>query len=102
MSYKPNYEPYSDISINDSSTISEYDNLINNYKYSEAKEKVDNDPTLSKKGFRSSFFNEIENKIKELEVYLLNKTASSDEYYSLTEPTDEEMSGKTFWIKPSL
>lgn len=96
----PEFEPYSDITISDSDVLSEHKNLINQYKYTEATEKVNNDATLNKKGFRSSFFNAIENKIKDFQVYLLNKNASPEDYYSLTEPTAEEMENKKFWIRP--
>lgn len=94
----PNFTPYSDVEISDKESIKSHSNYVDNGYYEEA--IVLADSKLSGKGFRASFFNAIENKIKEFQVYLLNKTAAPDEYYSLTEPTEEEMDGKLFWIKP--
>lgn len=94
----PNFTPYSDVEISDEELIESHNNYVDNGYYEEAITLADS--ALSGKGFRASFFNAIENKIKEFQVYLLNKTATPDEYYSLTEPTDEEMDGKLFWIKP--
>ena len=97
----PSYKPYSDVSIQDMEAISVHKDLINNYNYIEATESI-NTALLERKGFRSSFFNAIESKILELQIYLLNKNARPDEYYSLTEPTDEEMGNRIFWIRPIL
>ena len=94
----PNFTPHSDVEISDEELIDSHNNLIKIGKYEEAIALADNE--LSGKGFRASFFNVIENKIKEFQVYLLNKTAAPDEYYSLTEPTDAEMGEKLFWIRP--
>lgn len=94
----PGFTPYSDVEISDIESIESHDNLIKNGKYEEAIALADSE--LSGKGFRASFFKAIENKIKEFQVYLLNKTAAPDEYYSLTEPTEEEMKNKLFWLKP--
>ncbi len=54
------------------------------------------------KGFRSSFFNQIENKIRELQIYCFNKTPEPEQYYSYEEPDLEFMKehNKIFWIKP--
>lgn len=54
------------------------------------------------KGFGASICNAMQNKIREIQIYLLNKTASPDEYYALQEPTEEEMQGKLFWIQPVI
>ena len=94
----PVFTPYSDVEIYDMDLVKSHDNLIQERNYEEAVSLADK--KLSGKGFRASFFNAIENKIKEFQVYLLNKTATPDEYYSITKPTDEEMDGKLFWIKP--
>ena len=94
----PNFIPYSDVEISDKESIESHNNYVDNGYYEEAITLADSE--LSGKGFRASFFNAIENKIKEFQVYLLNKTAAPDEYYSLTEPSDEEMKNKLFWIKP--
>ena len=94
----PNFTPYSDVEISDKESIESHNNYVQDGYYEEAITLADSE--LSGKGFRASFFNAIENKIKEFQIYLLNKTALPDEYYSLTEPTEEEMNGKLFWIKP--
>ena len=96
----PNFTPYSDVEISDEELIESHNNYVYNGYYEEAITLADS--ALSGKGFRASFFNAIENKIKEFQIYLLNKTALPDEYYSLTEPTDEFMdtNGFLFWIKP--
>ena len=93
-----NFTPYSDVEISDKESIETHNNYVDNGYYEEAITLADS--ALSGKGFRASFFNAIENKIKEFQIYLLNKTALPDEYYSLTEPTEEEMNGKLFWLKP--
>ena len=96
------YEPYSDTTISDKEIVALHENYIAENNYKKAKEIVDNDASMNKKGFRASFFNAIETKIKELQIYLLNKKASPDEYYSATEPTMDFMkeNGYLFWIKP--
>ena len=96
----PNFTPHSDVEISDKESIKSHNKYIDDGYYEEAITLADGE--LTGKGFRASFFNAIENKIKEFQVYLLNKTAAPDEYYSLTEPTDEFMdtNGFLFWIKP--
>ena len=52
---------------------------------------------------KKSVLDKIEEKVINLKIKLLNKyVASSDEYYSLTEPSEELMTElhKTFWIQP--
>lgn len=97
----PNFEPYSDIAISNEETISSHSDYIKQGKYEEAQTLVNNDESMNHKGIRASFFNAIENKIKELQIYLLNKVAAPDEYYSIEEPTKEfmEQHGYIFWIK---
>lgn len=51
-------------------------------------------------GFKASICNAMQNKLREIQIHLLNKVAAPDEYYSLQEPTEEEMQGKLFWIQP--
>lgn len=96
----PTYIPYSDTTIADESSISTFENKIKENNYIEAKNIIDNDALLQQKGFRAEFFNLIEKKIQDLQIYILNKQANPDEYYSITEPNPEEMSEKRFWIKP--
>jgi len=97
-----NLEIHSDISTSNEETIKAHANYIKQNSYLEAKTVVDNDNGMKGKGFRSSVFNAINQKIQELQIYLLNKKAAPYEYYSLTEPTMEfmEQNGYTMWIKP--
>lgn len=96
------FEPHSDISISNETTVQSHTNYINQNLYTEAKNVVDSDTDMNGKGFRASFFNLINQKIQELQIYLLNKTAEPYEYYSLTQPTVEFMksNGYTVWMEP--
>lgn len=98
----PDFIPYSDVCVSDLQALDEHRSLIDQYQYTEATDFVQNDASLERKGFRSSFFNAIEHKIQELQIYLLNKNAEPEDYYSLEEPAPALMneSGKQFWIKP--
>lgn len=98
----PDFKPYNDVALSDMDAITEHNNLINQFKYAEATQKIINNGSLKTKGLRSSFFNLIENKIRELQLYCLNKTAEPQLYYSFEEPDLEFMreQNKTFWIKP--
>ena len=67
--------------------------------YGDAKTIVEN----YDKGFNASLFNAIQNKIRTVQLYLLNKLAAEpEEYYSDTEPDAEFMreNGYLFWTKP--
>ncbi|MBD5511661.1 MAG: hypothetical protein HDR08_10470 [Lachnospiraceae bacterium] len=92
------FVPHSDMDIHDVTTVEQHKNLIEQNRFSEAASLLNN--TGHKKGFRAAIFNTIQNKLREIQIYLLNKTAAPNEYYSLTEPTEEEMEGKTFWLQP--
>lgn len=92
------FVPHSDMDIHDVNTVEQHKNLIARNRFSEAASLLDN--ANHKKGFRATIFNTLQNKLREIQIYLLNKTAAPNEYYSLTEPTEEEMEGKTFWLQP--
>ncbi len=98
----PDFKPHNDVTLSDLGTIAEHNNLIKQFKYAEATQRVINDSSLNMKGFRSSFFNQIENKIRELQIYCFNKTPEPEQYYSYEEPDLEFMKehNKIFWIKP--
>lgn len=92
----------SDIAISDEETVSAHTEYINQGMYAEAKNVADSNEAMSTKGIRASIFKRLEEKIQELQIYLLNKKATPYEYYSLTEPTVEflEKNGYLYWIKP--
>lgn len=91
--------PHNDMSADDIELVTQHKKLINQGNYSNAVDLLNNNNYH--KGFRASLFNSIQNKIRALEIYLLNEyVAADDELYSLTEPTEAQMKGKIFWIQP--
>lgn len=92
------FEPHSDMEIDDIPIVNEHSNLIKENKFSDATTLLKT--TQYKKGVVASLFNCMEQKIRDIQIYLLNKQAAPDELYSETEPTPEQMEGKLFWIKP--
>ena len=92
------FVPHSDMDIQDAPLVEQHKNLIARNKLSEASSLLDN--AGYNKGFRAAICNAIQNKLREIQIYLLNKSAAANEYYSITEPTDKEMEGKTFWLQP--
>ncbi|MBD5537584.1 MAG: hypothetical protein HDQ99_19425 [Lachnospiraceae bacterium] len=92
------FVPHSDMDIQDAPLVERHKNLIARNKLSEASSLLDN--AGYNKGFRAAICNAMQNKLRKIQIYLLNKSAAANEYYSITEPTDEEMEGKTFWLQP--
>ena len=95
------FEPHSDMTIEDKSIVEQHKNLIKNNQLSDATALLDNNNY--QKGFRASLFNYIQNKIRMIQLYLLNElVAERDEYYSIEEPNGDFMDshGYKFWIKP--
>lgn len=93
------FEPHNDMSADDKDIVTQHDNLIKQNSYDNATAFLNSNNY--KKGFRASMFNSIQNKMRKIEEYLLNEfVAGEDEYYKFTEPTDDEMEGKTWWIQP--
>lgn len=91
--------PHNDLHPDDLDLTEQHKNLIQNNKFSDAAALLDN--SNYRKGFRASLFNALEAKILELQVFLLNKYAAEpDELYSVKEPSEDEMAGKTYWVKP--
>ncbi|MDE7354994.1 MAG: hypothetical protein K2O06_18400 [Acetatifactor sp.] len=92
------FEPQNDTGTHDSSIVAQNRSLLLQNRYSDATSLL-NDNSF-KKGFRASLFNLIQNKIRALEIYLLNEFAASpDELYSMTEPTEEQMADRKFWLQ---
>lgn len=89
------FTPHSDMSIEDTELINEYVTLINNGNFDDATALLESNGY--DKGFRASIFNGIQNRIRTIQEYLLNKgDAEGDEVISSTEPSD---SNKQFWMK---
>lgn len=95
------FEPHSDAGIEQINTITKHKNLINNNKLSDATALLnDEDYQL---GVRASLLNNIQDKVRKLQLYFLNEyVADDDEYFSDTEPDVEFMNenGYQHWIKP--
>lgn len=91
------FTPHSDMTLQDIETVISHSNLIDNGKFSDATTLLNNNGY--EKGFRASLFNSIQNKLREIQIYLLNKTAKPDEFYSVEEPSETDMEGKSFWIQ---
>lgn len=93
-----NYEPHSDAEIDDMATVHEHNALYNDNKFSDATTLLEAKQYI--KGIVAPLFNLLEQKLRNIQIFLLNKQAAPDELYSYTEPTDEQMQEKMFWIKP--
>lgn len=89
--------PLSDISLKDQTLLEDYRRAINSAAYSSAVEKLNT--AKFEKGLRASVLNAINNRLKTLELFLLNLTADKDTFYSYEEPSAEQMKGKKFWIQ---
>ena len=90
-----NFTPHSDMDANDIDIVTQHKNLIKNNDLDGATALLDNNNY--QKGVRASFFNNMQEKIKIIQNYLLTKEKpESDEIFSETEPSGD----KEFWIKP--
>lgn len=86
--------PHSDMSIDNQTIVNQHQNLIKNNQFSDATALLDNQNY--NKGFRASLFNNMQDKVRMIQEYLLTKEdGSSDEIYSDVEPTDSDV---VFWI----
>lgn len=93
------FKPHSDMDVDKRNVAIQHDNIIKKKKYSDSTALLNENNYHD--GFRASLFNSIQNKIRSFQIYLLNEfNAEPDELYSLTEPTQEQMQGKNFWIRP--
>ena len=96
-----NFIPHSDSGADEIDEIEQHDNLIKSENFDEATSLLDNENF--EKGVRASLLNSIQNKIRKLQLYLLNEfVAENDEYFSDTEPdtTFMQENGYTHWIQP--
>lgn len=93
------FVPRSDAGVSDLDIITQHDNLIKNGRFTEAVALLDNNQF--EKGVRASLIESIKTKLQNMQTYLLNDyTAIQYAHISETEPTDEEMGTKMFWVKP--
>lgn len=95
------FAPHSDVGANEIDIVNQHKNLINSGNYSDATALLNNENF--EKGVRASLLNSIQNKIRKLQLYLLNEfVAEKDEYFALEEPdiTFMEENGYTHWIQP--
>lgn len=95
------FVPHSDVGLFDIDVVNQHNNLIKEGKYSDAIALLDNENFT--KGVRASLLNSIQDKIRELQLYFLNKyVAGKDEYFSFTEPDADFMdeNGYIHWLKP--
>ncbi len=91
--------PHSDMSAEELDIAASHKKLIQDNLYDKSISFLNG--SNDKKGFTAAVFNAIQNKLKKIQVYLLNKpSAETDEFYSITEPSPEETGNKSFWIKP--
>lgn len=92
------FEPHGDMELDDLETVNNYTNLISKKCYDDAQDVLINEKY--KKGYTATFFNYLQDKLRQIQMIVLNKTAAPDEFYSAKEPTEDQMAGKTFWIQP--
>lgn len=93
-----NRTPISDIDVDDLSLIETYKEKINENNFTDAVKILDD--ASFEKGIRASIVDKIRTSILVLETAILNLTADDDTYYSVDVPTDEQMNGKKFWVRP--
>ncbi len=92
------FSPHNDMSTEDIGIVKEHDSLIKQKQHANAAVLLKNNGYS--KGFRASLFQALESRLNDLGVFLLNEfAANADEYYSTSEPTDEQMADKKFWIQ---
>ena len=89
------FTPHSDMSLDNSTVVAQHKTLIDNSNYSDATTLLNNNNYSD--GFRASIFNLMEAKIQKIQLYLLNKFADPEDFYSVEEPTVAQMEGKTYW-----
>lgn len=91
------FTPLSDTGANELDLINEHDNLINNNQFGDASTLL----SSTDKGIKASLFNYMQERLRALQVFILNEfVAEEGEYYSFNEPNIEEMpEGAVFFIQ---
>lgn len=82
---------FQDVSLNTIEYMNQYQNLISEGKYSDANQYINNKTGIY--GYFACFFNMLENRIYELQKYLLDGTENSHE--ALSKYTHKELSNFT-------
>lgn len=87
------FRPHSDMSISDQTIVNQHQNLIKNNQLSDATALL-NDNGYDK-GFRASLFNNMQDKVRMIQEYLLTKEdEKKEEIISSAEPTEDY----AFWL----
>jgi hypothetical protein len=82
------FEPLNDVGANELDIVNEHEQLLNNNDFDDAATLL----SSTKTGFKASLFNYIQERLRALEVFILNEfVAEQGEYYSYNEPNIEEM-----------
>ncbi len=95
------FKPHSDAGGDEIDVINQHKKLVDNGQFEEATALLETEQF--DKGVRASLLNSIQNKIRKLQLYLLNEfSPNQNVYYSDEEPTLEfmEENGYTIWSKP--
>ena len=88
------FTPHSDMSIDGQAIVNQHQNLIKNNQLSDATTLLNNNNY--NKGFRASLFNNMQDKVRMIQEYLLTKEEEvKEEEISPTEPTNSEAQ---FWL----
>ena len=88
------FTPHSDMSIDGRTIVNQHQNLIKNNQLSDATALLNNNNY--NKGFRASLFNNMQDKVRMIQEYLLTKEDDvREEEISTTEPTNSEAQ---FWL----
>lgn len=90
------FVPHSDMELNDQTIVEQHLVIYKNNQYNNATNFLnDNNYT---KGFRASLFNNMENKLRNLQEYLLGKESDEDSEEVIT-TTEPSLSGdSSFWL----
>ena len=87
------FKPHSDMSLSNQTIVNQHQNLIKNNQLSDATALL-NDNGYDK-GFRASLFNNMQDKVRMIQEYLLAKEdAKKEEIVSSIEPTENY----AFWL----
>lgn len=93
------FQPHSDMNADSESVVRRHAEKIKEKCYSAAVSILDESGYQD--GFRASLFQSLQDRIRRFQIYIMNQfNDDPDIYFSLNEPTPEQMEGKKFWIQP--